>query len=265
MRCIVPLLSMVLLFPVSGKADDGIKFFDGYKYGWNGGKYSIFLSKKGEYIYYQVNSTDGDNKLRKNLNKNCFNVNLNSIFNCDDYFISENNGYDMGKSSGGVFFYDHYSSYGLLSTPGVNVVFNFNQESDARLVLIRGKKIKSESTKDPWDQKITAYTYFDYDLSVHALPNGDLLLPGGREPYLYIIPNKKKNKIISRNNLFYAPMRYVANIWRKEKECPPIPFHYSSHSKLNLIDDCLLTIYKKHPRGEFNVDFPDTQNEREFS
>ena len=144
--------------------------------------------------------------------------------------------------------------YGLLSGKNIHIIFNFEGKSDERLILIRGKKKKYFYTIGKEDSEEGVWSYFKYNNIVRYLKNGDLVLAGEEEPYVFVLPHLKLHKIIARDNLFYAPMRYVAMVWRKTSACPPLPL--KDEASLADLDKCLEAIFKTHPKGEFNVDFP---------
>lgn len=152
--------------------------------------------------------------------------------------------------------------YGLLSGKNLDVIFNFNQNSDERLVLVRGKKRKYNYTIGREDSEEGVWSYFNYKNIIVLLENGDLVVAGEKEPYVFNLPQEKLHKAIVLNNFFYAPMRYVADVWRKTPSCPSLPF--KDEVSLVDIDKCLEAIFKSHPKGEFNVDFPDTPDSDAF-
>jgi hypothetical protein len=235
-------------------AQDEVRFFDGYKHGWKTTFHMLEVSSETEAVYIGFqNSKEKKGNLIKYYNVSS-NLEINNYIPGSDI--------SSAYSNGVVRFLHDRMFYGLLSGKNIHIIFNFEGKSDDRLILIRGKKKKYFYTIGREDSEEGVWSYFKYNNIVRSLKNGDLVLAGEEEPYVFVLPHLKLHKIIARDNLFYAPMRYVAMVWRKTSACPPLPL--KDEASLADLDKCLEAIFKTHPKGEFNVDFPDTSNYRDW-
>ncbi len=239
-------LAVLSLLAPLAFAEDEVRSFDGYKHGWKTTFHILEASKEGEVIYvgFQPNGKKKDIKKYYNISLNlevrAYNYDSHSFYNYFNDIINS--------------FYDRMF-YGLLSGKNINIIFNFNGKSDERLILMRGKKKNYFYTMGKEESEEGVWSYFIYRNIIRSLKNGDLVLAGETEPYVFVLPQSKLHKVIARDNLFYAPMRYVATVWRKTSACPPLPL--SSEASLEELDKCLEAIFTNHPKGEFNVNFPD--------
>jgi hypothetical protein len=237
-------------------AEDEVRFFDGYKYGWKTVSHLISVSKEGDVIYTGFEKENNKRRTEKHFNISAWKI--------IDAFISigyEKEGELFEKDA--ISFLSDRMFYGFLSSGGFDLVFNFYHNTDERLMLIKTNKRKKYRTLGAEQSEYFIDSYFEYRATVQILKNKDLLIASEKVPYFFIIPQSKLHWVIARENLFYAPMRYVTTIWKKTPACPPIPF--KEEVPPIEIDKCLEAIFKSQPKGEYNVDFPDTPDYDAFT
>lgn len=228
-------------------ADDPIVFFDGHKFGWNAYRYELDYNSNGDVtlVGYKKNK-----KYKSEINKN-------NIFNIDNYNFDES--FLPNKSASMKTYYTQLSC----RNDSDNDILRFDQDffmyvsddnndCDRWFILLLGRK----ENKKTWKSQMGDYeykTYFDNDYSIKLSTSGDMYIFSQENIILYKISKNMQKKIIIRDRLVYAPVRFLANAWNNISVCPNRDESFGDYDA-PLIKICIDAFFLSLPKGDYDPD-----------
>jgi hypothetical protein len=99
----------------------------------------------------------------------------------------------------------------------------------------------------------THFRYLD-DANIKISPAGDLYVFPQSHTFFYKIPMYMRGKIIVRERLVYAPIRYLLHIWNKIPECENKKIYSDNYDSDYYEDACLVSFFNSLTKGDYDAD-----------
>jgi hypothetical protein len=251
-----PLFLSALLFFIPGIlwAKDPVRFFDGPAHGWKiiGSTVDYDLQGRavfigyGDKFYYVYDILSSEKKIIKKFYDISSNKMIPEYHDSWMYpkILSHSNYFDYSS------FYEKYISR-------YKIYKDEDNYDNLWFVLVVGKK----KIKDGWGMEARSdydhelyYTYFDHYRGIRLDFDGNIYIYSSENGFFYRIPHEMRRKIVIRERLIYAPLRFLVKAWDRLPLCPNRK--KVDYARAKTQQNCLDAIFRSLPKGDYDADTP---------